>query len=69
METKAAEFLPFLGPIGGPEIIMILVVLSFLSAPLIGVIILIKILLKPKPPALPPACGNSASENREPETY
>lgn len=48
---------------------MILVVLSFLIAPLIGVIILIKILMKPKPPALPAACEKSASEDQKSGKY
>jgi len=48
---------------------MILVVLSFLIAPLIGVIILIKILMKPKPPALPATCEKSASEDQKSGKY
>jgi hypothetical protein len=55
VETKLAEISPLLYAIGGPEIIMILLVLLFLGAPVILIFLLVKFLTKPTPPPLPPA--------------
>lgn len=76
MEAKASEFIPFLGPIGAPELIMILVTLFLLAFPIVLVLVLVKFLTKPAPPALPahpnpreepPALGKLHNENLTPE--
>lgn len=41
------------GPLGGPEIIMILLVLFFLAAPVVLIIVLVKVFNKPKAPPIP----------------
>ena len=54
MEMKSSELSLFLGPIGGPEMIVILVILLFMAATVLLVFYLVKTISKPKPPALPP---------------
>ncbi len=50
---QSSELILFLGPIGGPEIIMIFIVLFLLAAPILLIFVLVKVLSKPKPPSLP----------------
>jgi hypothetical protein len=57
METMISEFSLFLGPIGGPELIIISVfILLLLGLPLaiLFVVFVVKPFSKKKPPALPP---------------
>ena len=75
MEAKASQLIPFLGPIGTAELIVIAVALFLLAFPIVLVLILVKFLTKPAPPALPaqpnpreepPALGKPHSEDPTP---
>lgn len=50
---KPSEISLFLGPVGLPEIIMILLVLALLAVPIVLALILAGTFSKPKPPQIP----------------
>ena len=53
MNCPPSGLLLFLGPIGGPELVMIALVILILTAPVVLTLLFVLVFLKPKSPQIP----------------